>query len=589
MNVSRRRRCPTAWSFACAVALALIVVFGDVALVTPEARALAAPAAEVVERTWVGVSGGPQPPGNGAMAYDLARHQTVLLVPGHPSETWVFDGAMRRWSQRFPVISPALAGAAAAFDAARGYVVLFGSNADASTCNPAVPGETWTWNGTTWTHLHPANAPDECAGLSATVVYDAARQRDLLVCGCSFVGTWLWDGVNWTNAGGAPHGSTLAYDPTSQRVVSFGGYLFFHGDNDFGDTSAWNGSRWIELSPGGGPRDPEPRAFASMTFDPVVGALVLFGGMAHYPAPHAFSDTWRWVGTHWVRMGTAASPPAMARASFVNDPDHHLGVLFGGPKQTWLLTAAHAGGGFFVAERDGTVAVLGDAAGVGDAHTLRLNQPIVGLARTVTRKGYWLAAADGGIFSYGDARFFGSTGNIRLNQPIVGIAPAPSGRGYWLVARDGGIFAFGDARFAGSTGSLRLNQPIVGMAPTPTGDGYWLVAGDGGIFAFGDARFFGSAGNIPLNQPVTGMAATPRGDGYWLVARDGGIFTYGHARFAGAASSARPVIAVTPSPTGAGYSTFDDHGAVGTFGDAESHGRVSASRLRAPVVGAAAT
>lgn len=149
-----------------------------------------------VERTWVGVSGGPQPPRNGTMTYDLARHQTVLLVPGHPSQTWVFGGATRRWSQKFPVTSPALAGAAIAFDAARGYVVLFGSNADPSTCNPGVPGETWTWNGTTWTQLHPAVAPDECAGLGATMVYDAAHQRDLVVCDCTFRATWLWDGVN---------------------------------------------------------------------------------------------------------------------------------------------------------------------------------------------------------------------------------------------------------------------------------------------------------------------------------------------------------------------------------------------------------
>jgi hypothetical protein len=588
VNVSRRRRCSVTWSLS-ALAVAVTVVLGDIALVSPRARALAPPAAEAVERTWVQASGGPQPPANGAMAYDLVHHQTVMLVPGHPSQTWVFDGATRRWSQRFPATSPQLNGAAMAFDAARGYVLLLGSNANASTCAPWLPGETWTWNGTTWTQLHPVVAPDECAGLGARMVYDAAHQRDLVVCDCNSPATWLWDGVNWAKTDGAPYATTLAYDPASQRVISFGGYLFFHGDNDFGDTWAWNGSRWIQLAAGGGIRDPERRGFASMTFDPVVGGLVMFGGLAHYPSPHALSDTWRWVGTHWVRMGTAAAPPAMYGASLVNDPDHHLDVLFGGPNQTWLFTAAHAGGGFFVAERDGTVAVLGNARNVGDARGVPLNQPIVGLARTVTRKGYWLAATDGGIFSYGDARFFGSTGSIRLNQPIVGIAPTPSGRGYWLVASDGGIFAFGDAHFAGSTGSIRLNQPIVGMAPTPTGDGYWLVARDGGIFAFGDAHFFGSAGSIRLNQPVTGMAATPRGDGYWLVARDGGVFTYGHARFAGAAPSARPVVGMTSSPTGAGYSTFDDHGAIGTIGDAASHGSVPTSQLRAPVVGATAT
>ena len=31
-------------------------------------------------------------------------------------------------------------------------------------------------------------------------------------------------------------------------------------------------------------------------------------------------------------------------------------------------------------------------------------------------------ASDGGVFNYGDAGFFGSAGSLKLNQPIVGIA-----------------------------------------------------------------------------------------------------------------------------------------------------------------------
>ena len=36
--------------------------------------------------------------------------------------------------------------------------------------------------------------------------------------------------------------------------------------------------------------------------------------------------------------------------------------------------------------------------------------------------GYWLVASDGGIFAFGDAKFYGSTGSLRLNQPMVGMA-----------------------------------------------------------------------------------------------------------------------------------------------------------------------
>jgi hypothetical protein len=129
------------------------------------------------------------------------------------------------------------------------------------------------------------------------------------------------------------------------------------------------------------------------------------------------------------------------------------------------------------------------------------------LGRGVHTAGYWLSGSDGGIFAFGSgASFFGSTGSMKLNQPIVGIAATPDSGGYWEVATDGGIFAFGDAGFYGSTGSIKLNKPIVGIAPTPTGVGYWLVATDGGIFAFGDAPFFGSTGSITLNKPIVGMA-----------------------------------------------------------------------------------
>jgi hypothetical protein len=75
-----------------------------------------------------------------------------------------------------------------------------------------------------------------------------------------------------------------------------------------------------------------------------------------------------------------------------------------------------------------------------------------------------MVASDGGIFAYGDAVFSGSTGSIRLNQPIVGMAPKRSTGGYWMVASDGGIFNYGDAGFFGSMGGSRLNKPIVAMA-----------------------------------------------------------------------------------------------------------------------------
>ena len=206
---------------------------------------------------------------------------------------------------------------------------------------------------------------------------------------------------------------------------------------------------------------------------------------------------------------------------------------------------------------------------------------------SVGGQGYWFVASDGGIFSFGNSAFFGSTGNIRLNQPVVGMARTPSGLGYWLVARDGGIFSFGDARFFGSTGNIRLNQPIVGMAATPSGGGYWFVAADGGVFSYGDAAFFGSAGGIRDKAPIAGMAATPTGKGYWLVGVDGRVFPYGDAGSFGApARIGQPIAGIAATPTGAGYWIAGRDGAVYAFGDAKPLG--STGPLNQPVVGLAA-
>ena len=232
---------------------------------------------------------------------------------------------------------------------------------------------------------------------------------------------------------------------------------------------------------------------------------------------------------------------------------------------------------------------------------MKLNKPVVGITQTQDQGGYWLVASDGGVFSYGDATFHGSTGSLKLNQPVVGMAatpyvpgaggaPAsPAGLGYWLVAADGGIFNYGDAGFYGSTGGIKLNKPIVGMVPTPDGKGYWLVASDGGVFNYGDAGFFGSA-STPQAQPAD-RRASPRA----LMARvtgwsaaDGGVFNYGCAELFGSAGGLKlnkPVVGISATPDGKGYWLTSSDGGVFNYGDAKFLGSAGGIKLNQPVVG----
>jgi hypothetical protein len=50
--------------------------------------------------------------------------------------------------------------AAMAYDAATGTAMLFGGNSQT-----VYFGDTWTWNGRTWTRRHPAASPPAAAGI----------------------------------------------------------------------------------------------------------------------------------------------------------------------------------------------------------------------------------------------------------------------------------------------------------------------------------------------------------------------------------------------------------------------------------------
>src|SRR2546421_96454 len=83
---------------------------------------------------------------------------------------------------------------AMAYDAAHGQVVLFGGE---SSRRPALPNDTWTWDGTDWMQQHPAHSPG--SRMYAGSAYDPATSRVLMFGGLDSSGepvneTWTWDG-----------------------------------------------------------------------------------------------------------------------------------------------------------------------------------------------------------------------------------------------------------------------------------------------------------------------------------------------------------------------------------------------------------
>jgi hypothetical protein len=78
-----------------------------------------------------------------------------------------------------------------AYDRATGTVVLFGG---ADHFHRAL-GDTWTWDGSTWTKQHPATSPDPRDG--ASMAYHAATGTVVLFGGVYSDGTGVYDDT-WT-------------------------------------------------------------------------------------------------------------------------------------------------------------------------------------------------------------------------------------------------------------------------------------------------------------------------------------------------------------------------------------------------------
>lgn len=140
-----------------------------------------------------------------------------------------------------------------------------------------------------------APAPDlarPTSRVGAAAVWDPERAQLLYfggeVDGAPQGDTWTYDGTTWTRrevpGPSARAGAAAAWDPSRRRVVLFGG----RGRNTegsatayFADTWAWDGAAWTELQLPRGEPELDGRAGAQLAWD---GArLLLYGGLRTRP------------------------------------------------------------------------------------------------------------------------------------------------------------------------------------------------------------------------------------------------------------------------------------------------------------------
>ncbi len=155
---------------------------------------------------------------------------------------------------------------------------------------------------------------------------------------------------SWTNLSLAIHPSArlwegLVYDAVDREFVLFGG-LGSGNPSVLGDTWTFQNGTWTNLTPGL-LTAPSPRFYPGMTWDPTIGAVLMFGGQA---GRLSFSDTWSFVHGRWTNLTATVGPAPSGRsyAAMAYDSTDRVTLLFGGfnesPLQEYGDTWEFSGG-----------------------------------------------------------------------------------------------------------------------------------------------------------------------------------------------------------------------------------------------------
>ena len=279
-----------------------------------------------------------------------------------------------------PAPGPALRGAAAAYDAANGTVVVFGG----LQANGTLSDHTWVWDGTTWTMAKPSPyGVSPPARMDASMAYNAALNQLILFGGEGPGGvllddTWEWNGESWVQVQapttpGARAGAALATDARG-RLVLFGGYGTSNAatpgpppttttttttttvpassttSTSTSSSTTPASSTTTSSSTGGAASGISPPQTAaanpsSTTAAPSQtarsqGTTAGQRSRRHSTAPSLLNDTWvlesTAEGDNWASVDTPVHPPASLGASFVSEGGRT--ILFGGTTSKLALT-----------------------------------------------------------------------------------------------------------------------------------------------------------------------------------------------------------------------------------------------------------
>src|SRR5262249_51152465 len=142
--------------------------------------------------------------------------------------------------------------------------------------------------------------------------------------------SWCWDGATWTNISSTTpvrRFASVFFDPALGATVGWGGGASPTPAVEMGKL---DGSPVIPQAP------IVARVRAAMAYDARRGQLVLFGG--ENSAGTVYGDTWESDGRSWVLRQTGIAPSARSNAAMAYDAGRGRIVLWGGDsvdEATW--------------------------------------------------------------------------------------------------------------------------------------------------------------------------------------------------------------------------------------------------------------
>lgn len=228
-------------------------------------------------------------------------------------------------SRASPIAAPpGVYAATMVYDVADGYLLLFGGTSAYAGFGGS--NETWAFRNGSWTQLHPAISP--AGRMWAMMAYDAADGYVVLFGGSNVSqtiryyhdlgDTWIFQAGNWTRANltvhpGARDSGMMAYDSTDGYVLLFGGAVDSHTRGPrlqnstvfLNDTWSFSHGAWHKLSTRSVGGALPPRAQAILSDNPPANDVLIIGGLTKSgtAVPAGTAQIWAYSNTTWTDVG----------------------------------------------------------------------------------------------------------------------------------------------------------------------------------------------------------------------------------------------------------------------------------------------